>query len=116
MEPAKGTVSANPILAMLLKTPTITSSRRSASRAYIISVLFFAAASATSAQTVWDGLVSFYPFDDGSGTTVTDIIGGADGTLVNFSGSPWTTANLGGALTFNGSAGNTCRSWTRLRP
>ena len=56
-----------------------------------------------SAQTVWNGLVSYWAFDDGTGSTLTEAVGGTNGTLVNFPGSPWTVGKIGGALTFDGS-------------
>ncbi|MBU6320949.1 four helix bundle protein [Patescibacteria group bacterium] len=47
------------------------------------------------------GLVGYWPFDEGSGSTAYDRSGfGNNGTLVN---SPaWTVGKLGGALSFNG--------------
>ncbi|WP_346044204.1 LamG-like jellyroll fold domain-containing protein [Actinomadura chokoriensis] len=45
--------------------------------------------------------VSFYPFDEGTGTTTADAAGDHDGTLVN--GPQWTTGHSGSALQFNGS-------------
>jgi hypothetical protein len=47
------------------------------------------------------GLVGYWKFDEGSGTTANDSSGyGNNGTLYN---SPtWTTGKVGGALSFNG--------------
>ncbi|WP_307796981.1 LamG-like jellyroll fold domain-containing protein [Actinomadura barringtoniae] len=45
--------------------------------------------------------VSFYPFDEGSGTTAKDVAGPHDATLVN--GPQWTTGHNAGGLQFNGS-------------
>lgn len=45
--------------------------------------------------------VSFYPFDEGSGTTTKDAAGSHDATLVN--GLQWTAGHPGSALQFNGS-------------
>src|SRR5215469_5696565 len=49
------------------------------------------------------GLVAAYGFDEGSGTTVTDLSGnGNNGTI---SGATWTTSGkYGGALVFNGTS------------
>ncbi|MDE2041362.1 MAG: fibronectin type III domain-containing protein, partial [Patescibacteria group bacterium] len=49
------------------------------------------------------GLVGWWPFDDGAGSTAGDASGnGNTGTLV---GSPtWTTGKIGGALQFNGTS------------
>jgi len=47
------------------------------------------------------GLVGYWKFDDGSGTTAVDSSGsGNNGTLVN--GPVWTTGQLNGALNFDG--------------
>jgi hypothetical protein len=45
--------------------------------------------------------VSFYPFDEGSGTVARDAAGKHDATLVN--GPAWTAGHSGSALQFNGS-------------
>ena len=42
-----------------------------------------------------DGLVAYWSFDEGGGTTVADSIGGANGTLI---GGTWTTGILGNAM------------------
>ena len=57
------------------------------------------------------GLVAAYGFNEGSGTTLTDLSGnGRSGTI---SGAAWTTAGrYGGALTFSGSA--TARNWVTI--
>jgi prepilin-type N-terminal cleavage/methylation domain-containing protein len=47
------------------------------------------------------GLVGYWSFDEGSGTTANDYSGyGNNGTLVN--GPTWTTGKVGGALSFDG--------------
>jgi hypothetical protein len=46
------------------------------------------------------GQVSYWPLDDGGGTTARDMIGTNNGTLVN--APTWTTGRFGGALSFNG--------------
>src|SRR3954468_4696149 len=48
------------------------------------------------------GLVAAYSFDDGSGTTLTDVSGhGHDGTV---SGASWASGHSGGALSFDGTS------------
>ncbi|MFA9262145.1 MAG: LamG-like jellyroll fold domain-containing protein [Undibacterium sp.] len=48
------------------------------------------------------GLKAYYPLDNGSGTTATDAsTNGNNGTLTN--GPTWTTGQIGGAVTFDGS-------------
>lgn len=47
-----------------------------------------------------EGIVSYWMFDEGSGTTASDFIGDNDGTLVN--GPVWTTGIIDGALQFDG--------------
>ncbi|MHC4571635.1 MAG: LamG-like jellyroll fold domain-containing protein, partial [Planctomycetota bacterium] len=49
--------------------------------------------------TTW-ALVSWWRFDEGSGTTAYDSAGDNDGTLIN--GPVWTTGQVGGALEFDG--------------
>jgi hypothetical protein len=52
--------------------------------------------------TCFQGLVGYWTFDEGNGTTTKDLSGyGNDGTLVN--GPTWTTGKVGGALSFDGS-------------
>jgi type II secretory pathway pseudopilin PulG len=52
------------------------------------------------------GLVGYWPFDEGTGTIAYDYSGnGNNGTLVNFNftaTSGWTTGKVGGALSFDG--------------
>ena len=58
------------------------------------------AAGARGLPNVTDGLVSWWKFDDGSGSTAVDSAGSNDGTLV---GPPdWVTGKIGGALDFDG--------------
>lgn len=52
------------------------------------------------AQT--NGLVAAYSFNEGSGTTVTDLSGNGNNGVIN--GATWTTGKYGGALSFNGSS------------
>ncbi|MFH1686932.1 MAG: LamG-like jellyroll fold domain-containing protein [bacterium] len=50
------------------------------------------------------GLVGHWKLDETSGTTASDASGyGNHGTLINMSGSEWTTGKIGGALEFDGS-------------
>ena len=54
-------------------------------------------------QDVTSGLVGYWKFDDGSGTTAVDSSGsGNNGTLTG--GPTWTTGRINGALSFNGSS------------
>jgi hypothetical protein len=54
-----------------------------------------------SCPTCSQGLVGYWPFDEGSGTIAKDYSGnGNNGTLVN--GPTWTTGKVGGALSFDG--------------
>ena len=68
-----------------------------------IAILLFAYSA--SAAVVTDGLVSWWKFDETSGTTADDFIGSNDGTLTN--GPAWTNNTAGpassGALSFDGS-------------
>src|SRR3989344_8523640 len=53
------------------------------------------------AQAQTSGLVGYWTFDEGSGTTANDSSGNNNtGTLIN--GSTWTTGKIGGALSFDG--------------
>jgi len=53
--------------------------------------------SASEVASIYDnnlhasGLVAFYRFEDGSGTSLSDVVGSNDGTLTNFPASPWST-------------------------
>ncbi|MEM1093926.1 MAG: LamG-like jellyroll fold domain-containing protein [Bacteroidota bacterium] len=40
------------------------------------------------------GLVAYYQFNESSGSTLVDVIGGHDGTLVGMSDEDWTTSNV----------------------
>jgi hypothetical protein len=46
------------------------------------------------------GMISYWKFDEDSGTTASDSVDANDGTLVN--GPVWTTGQVGGALSFDG--------------
>ncbi|MBU1089534.1 hypothetical protein KKF38_01950, partial [Patescibacteria group bacterium] len=46
------------------------------------------------------GMVSYWKFDEGSGTTAYDSYDSNDGTLIN--GPVWTTGKVGNALSFDG--------------
>ena len=61
----------------------------------------FEAGSNLALWTNASGLVGYWSFDEGSGTTVNDLSGrGNVGTLQN--GPTWTTGRVGGALSFDG--------------
>jgi hypothetical protein len=73
----------------------------------LIFALMMLFAGTASAAVVTDGLVSWWKFDETSGSTATDFFGSNDGTLVNFNASPaWTNDTPGaassGALFFDG--------------
>ena len=56
--------------------------------------------SAAGSGACTEGMVSFWKFDEGSGTTAYDSYDGNDGALIN--GPFWTTGQVGGALSFDG--------------
>ena len=50
---------------------------------------------------ITDGLIAYWPFDEGSGSTAADIsVNGNDGSI---NGAGWTTGKFGNALNFDGS-------------
>jgi hypothetical protein len=53
-----------------------------------------------NAATLYDDAVSYWKFDDGSGSTAADSKGSNFGTLNN--GPTWATGRIGGALSFDG--------------
>ncbi len=52
------------------------------------------------AQFYPEGMISYWKFDESSGTTAYDSVDANDGTLVN--GPVWTSGQVGGALSFDG--------------
>ena len=67
-------------------------------------VCFFSFANVARAD-ITTGLISWWKFDDGSGTTATNSASSTNGTLVNFPGdnSGWTSSgHTGGSLIFDG--------------
>jgi Concanavalin A-like lectin/glucanases superfamily/Ig-like domain CHU_C associated/SprB repeat len=56
----------------------------------------------TSFEGSENGLEVYYVFNDGSGTTVTDVAGNSDGTMVNMNAADWVTsgAAVGNSSTF----------------
>jgi hypothetical protein len=46
-----------------------------------------------------EGMISYWKFDEGSGSSSSDSVGNNDGTIV---GATWTTGQVGGALQFDG--------------
>ncbi|MEM9484760.1 MAG: NF038122 family metalloprotease [Cyanobacteria bacterium P01_F01_bin.116] len=50
-----------------------------------------------------NGLIGHWRFDETTGTQAEDATGNYSGTLTNMSDSQWTTGQLGGALNFDGS-------------
>jgi hypothetical protein len=59
-------------------------------------------ASMAIAETYPEGVVSYWKFDDGTGTAATDSVGTNNGTLQNGLESGWTTGIVGGALDLDG--------------
>lgn len=76
-------------------------SHRTLEKLLVVSIcvaLFPAVVSPASAD-----LIRHWELDDGSGTNASDATTNADGTLTNFPVSPgWTTGQINGALTFDG--------------
>jgi hypothetical protein len=52
------------------------------------------------ASSLDNGLIAKWSFDEGSGTTASDSVGGNTGTLTG--GPSWVTGKIGGALQFDG--------------
>jgi len=80
--------------------------RYSVSRVMMLALMMLAAGQ-VGAAVVTDGLVSWWKFDETSGTSAADSYGSNNGTLVNFGASPsWTNDTPGaassGALFFDG--------------
>jgi len=63
-------------------------------------VALFVISFVSAATVPQDGLVAYYKFNDGSGSVLSDSVGGSDGTLTN--GPTWSTGIEGGALQFDG--------------
>lgn len=56
-----------------------------------------------SAAELTSGLVGHWKLDEGAGTSAADSSGNSNtGTMTNFPAGPWTTGQVGGALTFDG--------------
>ncbi|GAG43024.1 unnamed protein product, partial [marine sediment metagenome] len=68
--------------------------------AKIIAMLGFLALCSSTLALGDTGLLAHWKFDEGSGTTAYDSVGGNDGTLIN--GPVWATGQLDGALEFDG--------------
>jgi hypothetical protein len=53
---------------------------------------------------LFEGLIAHWTFDDGAGTTVTDVAGNHDGTSLSETATPWIPgqSGFGGALRFDG--------------
>jgi len=67
----------------------------------------FALVACPAAMATQGGLVGYWNFNEGAGTTIHDLSGfGNDGVLVNETGSTWTTSGFGGALHFDGTVGS----------
>lgn len=56
-----------------------------------------------SLDAITSGLVAYYPFDDATGTTLTDASGnGLDGILKDMDEDAWVAGQIGGAVRFDG--------------
>ena len=51
--------------------------------------------------SMYDGLVVYYDFNDGTGTTLSDLVGGYDGTLMNMDEADWVASDVCGALGYS---------------
>jgi hypothetical protein len=69
----------------------------------IIAIVCFMLIGNVAIAELRDGLILYFPFEDGSGTTVRDDSGnGYDGTIVDDNKTEWTAGKFGGALNFSG--------------
>ena len=59
-------------------------------------------ASAQSCASPPSGIIAWWPFDETTGTTAKDIIGGHDGVLIN--NPVWTAGRVGNSLRFDGTS------------
>ena len=74
-------------------------------RSFTIALFSAAMISAVVHADLSDGLVGYFPFDDGQGETLAELSGnGNAGELFNFEGdnSEWMDGQIGGALLFDG--------------
>lgn len=67
----------------------------------MIVILLFTFINKVEAVTTED-LISWWKFDETSGTTADDFWGSNDGTLYNMDDSDWVTGKIGNALSFDG--------------
>jgi len=49
------------------------------------------------------GLVAYWPLDEASGSSASELVGNRNGTLRNFAATPWVAGRHGNALSFDGS-------------
>jgi hypothetical protein len=69
----------------------------------IIAIICFMLIGTAAIAELRDGLILYFPFEDGSGTTVKDDSGnGYDGTILDDNKVEWTAGKFGGALNFSG--------------
>ena len=66
---------------------------------FLVAVLGLLAVCGSVQATEDNSPISYWQFDEGSGITAYDFIGGNDGTIY---GAEWTTGQVGGALSFDG--------------
>ena len=72
------------------------------------------AATSTSGETITDGLISYWPLDETTGSTSVDFIGGHDGTRIG--GASWVAGKVGGAIDTNNSGYIVIGEHADLRP
>ena len=69
----------------------------------IIAIVCFMLIGTAAIADLRDGLILYFPFEDGSGTTVKDDSGnGYDGTILDDNKVEWTAGKFGGAFNFSG--------------
>ncbi|MBI5196520.1 MAG: LamG domain-containing protein [Nitrospirae bacterium] len=70
---------------------------------FLLVVVSIFMATTVFAEINQNGLVSYWNFNEGSGTTAYDSVGNNDGTIY---GATWASGITGGALSFDGTVGN----------
>ncbi|HWP61057.1 MAG TPA: LamG domain-containing protein, partial [Candidatus Paceibacterota bacterium] len=69
----------------------------------VAAIVFSALPAIVSAQSINNGLVAQFPFDENTGTQTVDSVGGIVGKFV---GNPtWAAGKMGSAINFNGTSG-----------
>lgn len=102
---------SEPIAGATASTLTLTRLKPSDSGDYSVQLSNSEGSTASAAATlqvealdaITSGLVAYYPFDDGSGTTLTDDSGNSlNGTLKDMDDSAWVPGQIGSAIRFDG--------------